>query len=134
MQTKLILCSHGDFAQALVTSAEMITGKMPDIEIFSLLPGMSMEDFQKCIIARLEITGLDTRYLCLIDLYGGTPCTTILSLMKHYQIDVVTGLNLAMLIEVYSMMQMAQDCDLTKLAYDTLTASGRMILHSDIQG
>lgn len=126
----LILCSHGHFAQEVVKAAEMIGGKMNDLTTFSLLPGMSMPEFRNII--ENDIKTMDGPILCLVDLYGGTPSTTVLTLMKDYDIDMVTGLNLATLIETYSMMHMDTNMDLAKHAYDTVRDSAKIIRSEDM--
>lgn len=130
-KTQLMLCSHGNFARELVKSAEMIVGKVDNIEIFSLMPGMSMEDFQKQITDRLQTMSHYDELLFLVDLYGGTPCTAVMSLMKQYPINIVTGLNLAMLIEVNCAMAHGLDASYVELAEKTLKNSGKIIKFSD---
>lgn len=133
-KTHLFLCSHGSFAKELVSSAEMIVGSMSDLHIFSLLPGMSMEEFRQSISAKMDAIGADDEFLCLVDLYGGTPSTTVLSLMREYRINIVTGLNLAMLIEVYFAMTHQMECDFVQLAYETLRNSGKKFCYSELKG
>ncbi|WP_130811440.1 PTS sugar transporter subunit IIA [Olsenella sp. Marseille-P4559] len=121
----LVLASHGNFAKELVKSAEMIYGDMSDVPIVSLMPGMSFEGFTKEASEVLDKTGKNT--LVLVDLFGGTPSNVFSALTRKYGHHVVTGLNLPMLIEVYSTMK--GDASLSveqvvKLALDTLQSSG----------
>ena len=96
----LLIGTHGDFGKELVKSAEMIIGKMEGVYVFSLLPGMSLADYVQEIQPVLD--GLEEPCLCLVDLFGGTPSNTFAALSAKYDIQVVTGLNLAMLIEAYT--------------------------------
>lgn len=131
-QTHLLLFSHGCFAQELVKSAEMIIGSMEEIHVFPLLPGTSMEDYREMIVSYIIRTGEFDNYLCMIDLYGGTPSTTVLSLMKDYHINAITGLNLAMLIEVYSMREKKENDELCHLAYETLLHSSKKFYYKEL--
>ena len=115
---KLVIASHGNFANELLKSAEMIYGDMSDVPAVSLMPGMSFEEVTKK-------AGKDT--LVLVDLFGGTPSNVFSALTRTFGHQVVTGLNLPMLIEVYSTMK--GDPTFTaeqgvKLALETLQVSG----------
>ena len=100
---KLVIASHGNFANELLKSAEMIYGDMSDVPAVSLMPGMSFEEFTKKASEVLEKSGKDT--LVLVDLFGGTPSNVFSALTRTFGHQVVTGLNLPMLIEVYSTMK-----------------------------
>lgn len=121
----------------------MIAGGMDDILRFSLMPGMSVQELAEQIASGMEKAveeeqsvdpEVEVKFLVLVDLYGGTPCTTVLSLMRNFDIDVVTGLNLPMLIEVYFLSQASTDpqLDFADLAYQTMCQSGRVIRSSDL--
>lgn len=97
---QLLVASHGNFAGELVKSAEMIVGKMEHVNAFALTPGMSLTDFMQEIRDVLE--QCEGPVLCLVDLFGGTPSNTFAALSGTYDMQVVTGLNLGMLIETYS--------------------------------
>lgn len=122
---KLVIASHGNFANELLKSAKMIYGDMSDVPAVSLMPGMSFEEFTKKASEVLEKSGKDT--LVLVDLFGGTPSNVFSALTRTFGHQVVTGLNLPMLIEVYSTMK--GDPTFTaeqgvKLALETLQVSG----------
>ena len=135
MDTRLVCVSHGKFAKELIESAKMIAGGMDDILVFSLMPGVSMPEFRAQIAAGLEqaVSEGAKRFLCLADLYGGTPSTALISLIKDFDMEVVTGLNLAMLIEVYFAIQAGGDQDFAELAVKTLGESGRVVRPSDFE-
>ena len=135
MKTTLVICSHGLFAAGLLEAAQMIAGGMDDVEVFSLVPGVSGAEFRtemSARFARLREKGTE-RFLCLADLYGGTPCTTCISLMREYPVTVVSGLNLAMLIETYFSLHSVAHDDLPELAVRTLQESARVIRLSDFE-
>lgn len=93
----IIIGTHGRFGEELIKSAEMIIGKIDNVKVFSLLPDMSPEEYSNDIESILK--ELPNRTLCLTDIFGGTPFNTFAILSKKYGNEVVTGLNLPMLIE-----------------------------------
>lgn len=94
----IFVLTHGQAGAYLVKSAEMIMGPLKNLAVFSLLPGMSPEEFMVSIKEKLdEIKGGEV--LFITDLYGGTPCNVSMALSKQYPIQLVCGLNLSMLVE-----------------------------------
>ena len=99
---KLVIASHGNFANELLKSAEMIYGDMSDVPAVSLMPGMSFEEFTKKAsrfwrsLARILWFSLTS---------SEVPLQRVFSAHQDFGHQVVTGLNLPMLIEVYSTMK-----------------------------
>ena len=96
----IILASHGEFANGIRQSGEMIFGEQEKLETAVLLPSMGPDDLR----AELEekVKKLDCQeILFLVDLWGGTPFNQISALMDGHEENwaVLTGLNLPMLIE-----------------------------------
>lgn len=98
-ELNIVIATHGKFGEEIIKSAEMIIGKMNNIQSLSLLPSMSFEDFTK--EADTVLSNLTGNTLVLVDLYGGTPCNVFTALTKKYSHNVITGLNLPMLIDLY---------------------------------
>ena len=65
----------------------------------------------------------EDQFLCLVDLFGGTPCNMVTSINKE-NLEIVSGLNLAMLIETYSLLQTTSIQALKDIAIQTLLNSG----------
>ncbi|MEG0077727.1 PTS sugar transporter subunit IIA [Anaerorhabdus sp.] len=122
---KILVGTHGHFGEELLRSAEMIIGNVEDAIALSLEPGMAMEDYMEII--QVELSKLPEDTICLVDLYGGTPSTTFTILSQNFNNIVITGLNLAMFIEVYSQRDTLSTEDLAQCALDTLSMSGRNV-------
>lgn len=95
----IVVGTHGRFGEELIKSAEMIVGKMENVTSVSLLQEMSFEDFMNQVDSVLS--NFQGPILALVDLYGGTPCNVLTALTKKYHYNVITGLNLPMLINLY---------------------------------
>ena len=123
MEKVILLGTHGRAGEELIKSAEMILGKMKNVRSFSLMPGMALEDYMRPIEECLQ--DLPGGTLCLVDLFGGTPSNTFCALSQKYGNVVVTGLNLAMLMEVYMNKDTLTDAELEELALTALSESGK---------
>lgn len=123
----VFVCTHGRFGEELMKSAEMIAGEEENVFAFSLMPGMPPEDYRAMLEKQLEKLG-DGKVLCLVDLFGGTPCTTCAILSKTYDMQVISGLNLAMYIEVTSQKENYAVEELKAIGLATLRESGRDVV------
>lgn len=122
MSNQLIICTHGEFGKEMIRSAEMIVGKLEGVYSFSLKMGMQPMDFRQQVVDLIEAFPED-QFLCLVDLFGGTPCNMVTSINKE-NLEIVSGLNLAMLIEIYSLLQTTSIQALKDIAIQTLLNSG----------
>lgn len=122
MSNQLIICTHGEFGKEMIRSAEMIVGKLEGVYSFSLKMGMQPMDFRQQVVDLIEAHPED-QFLCLVDLFGETPCNMVTSINKE-NLEIVSGLNLAMLIETYSLLQTTSIQALKDIAIQTLLNSG----------
>ena len=123
----VFVCTHGRFGEELMKSAEMIAGEAENVFAFSLMPGMQPEEYRAMLEKQLEKLS-DGKVLCLVDLFGGTPCTTCAILSKTYDMQVISGLNLAMYIEVTSQKGNYAVDELKTIGLATLRESGKDVV------
>lgn len=121
-KTIIFVCTHGNFAEAIIQSAEMIIGPMEDAIPICLQPGMSGDEYLQAVREQVERCK-EYNILILADLFGGTPCNTTARLLKDYSIHILTGLNLGMLLEVYSNREYKTIVELKKIAMEALSMS-----------
>lgn len=124
-QNKILILTHGRFGEELVKSAEMIVGEIKNIKVFSLMPEMSAEDYRNKVADYLK--EVDNEVISLVDLFGGTPSNTVAALSQKFDIEIISGLNLPMLLEVYMNLSEKSTKELADLAIDTLNSSGKNI-------
>ena len=97
---QVLILSHGALAHALVDTAERIAGRLADVQALSLdwdAPRESLLDRLRGVIAKLdEGDGV----LILTDLFGDTPSNLALGLIDPGRVEVVTGVNLPMVLRL----------------------------------
>ncbi|MCI8294021.1 MAG: PTS sugar transporter subunit IIA [Hespellia sp.] len=114
----IILLSHGPFAVSLVESSKMILGEVENIAAYSLEPG---DDFDKYREAFSEsIHAFPAGCIIMVDLYGGTPCNQVMLYVQEKEevLEVVTGMNLPMLIDAAVFREAMAGKELTSNAVD----------------
>jgi len=119
---RILVVGHGDLAGALLATAEMICGRLEDVQAVGLLPAESPESFSERLI---EAAGdPDGRLLILTDLVGGTPHNVALAATRRLpKALLISGVNLAVLVEAV----MSTDA-LDGESVERLVASGREAL------
>ncbi|TDW09367.1 D-glucosaminate-specific PTS system IIA component [Breznakia blatticola] len=93
----ILLLTHGKAGEALMESAEMIAGELSNVHALSLMPGTSPETYKEEVKEQLSTFHGDILIFC--DIFGGTPSYVAAELATDYKISLLSGLNLAMLLE-----------------------------------
>lgn len=105
----VVVVTHGRLATELVNAAEMIVGELPRFAAVSI--GWHDDvDAAREEMAR-AITRVDGPHgvLLLTDMFGGTPSNLALTFLAAGKVEVVTGVNLPMLIKLSSLRASAAD-------------------------
>lgn len=95
----LLVVTHGRLAGELETAARRIVGEVAKMASISLDWDDDVVDARRRIEEGIEKVAVDGRVLILTDMFGGTPSNVALSLLEPGKVDVVTGVNLPMLIK-----------------------------------
>lgn len=97
----IILASHGEFAEGILQSAEMIFGEQEQLVTATLMPNEGPEDLKEKFDEAVESFGENAQVLFLVDLWGGSPFNQ--ANIVHEEIQdrsaIVAGMNLPMLLE-----------------------------------
>ena len=100
----VVLCTHRSLAEALLDTAKMIVGDFPAAEAVAVQPGEGPVDILRKLKAAIEAVDAGDGALVLVDMFGGTPSNLALSLLSE-RVEVVTGVNLPMLIKLTSLRE-----------------------------
>lgn len=99
----IILVAHNDLAESIKRVAEHVVGPLSDVGCISVLPEDDIElkriEIQKAIRKVKKKDGV----VLLTDMFGGTPSNLAISLMEEGKVEVVSGMNLPMLIKLLRM-------------------------------
>lgn len=94
----LFLLSHGEFSEYLCKSAELIIGEIKDVYTFSLKKDMSISDL--ILIVENKLKEVNGQSVLLTDMFGGTPNNVAMYLKQKYKCEVISGMNLPLLLEL----------------------------------
>jgi PTS system mannose-specific IIA component len=112
----LVLVSHGRIAESFLEVCLEILGPVEGLRVVSLAEPIDqekvMEDIQR---ARNEIDQGEG-ILILTDMFGGTPANLCFSLLEDKMVEVLTGMNLPMILKILSDRRGASLADLARIA------------------
>ncbi len=96
----LVIITHGKLATELIRSAEMIVGPLDKVMSVALEKGTSPELATEQLHSAVATVGSDNEgVLILTDLFGGTPTNLSVELLTNDNIEIVTGVNLPMILK-----------------------------------
>ena len=99
--TGLVLVTHAGLAGALKSAAVMIVGDIDMCASVEVAPGEHADEIMARVVSAVEAVSADGAII-MTDLFGGTPSNMAMSFLKEGRIEVLTGVNLPMLIEFCS--------------------------------
>jgi PTS system mannose-specific IIA component len=99
--TGLVLVTHAGLAGALKDSAEMIVGTVEACATVEVASGEPADGIMARVVAAVESVSADGAII-MTDLFGGTPSNMAMSFLQEGRVEVLTGVNLPMIMEFCS--------------------------------
>jgi len=97
----VIIVTHCHLAEELIAAAELVVGEeLKQFQPVSIDPKEGSEEIREKIIAAIRKVDGGQGVLILTDMYGGTPSNISLSFLEERKIEVITGVNLPMLLKL----------------------------------
>jgi len=100
-----IIVSHGMLAEELLNALTIILGEAPNIEAISIGWYDDVEESKKKINSSLKRVDQKNGVLIFTDMFGGTPSNLSFGFLKDDHIEIITGVNLPMLIKFVSLQR-----------------------------
>lgn len=123
----IVIVAHLQVAEQLLKTAEMITdSKLDNFRTISINPQDNPDHARDKVLAAVKSVETGEGVLILVDMFGGSPSNLSLSLLAKGKTEIVTGVNLPMIIEAAANSQKVPLDDLVNI----LSASGRKGIRS----
>ncbi|MFQ6069037.1 MAG: PTS sugar transporter subunit IIA [Candidatus Aminicenantales bacterium] len=100
-----LIVSHGKLAEELLNALTIILGEAPNIEAISIGWYDDVEDSKKKINQSLKRLDQKNGVVIFTDMFGGTPSNLSFSFLKDNRVEIITGVNLPMLIKFVSLQR-----------------------------
>ncbi len=97
----VVVVTHCHLAEELIAAAELVVGEeLRQFQAVSVDPKEGSEEIREKIVAAIRKVDVGQGVLILTDMYGGTPSNISLSFLEEKKIEVITGVNLPMLLKI----------------------------------
>jgi len=118
--TGILVLTHGKFAEGICDAAELIMGKIENLDYHQISHGDDFNDFQAIVVKKIQALDQGEGVLVFVDLFGASPYNAG-AVSKADCPDVeyrlITGLNLPMLLEACTLRK---NMDVHQLAQQLL--------------
>lgn len=96
----LLLVAHGKMASGLLNAMELIVGEQENVAAVELQEMDAIDALEATIDAQVQQLNSGDGVLVFVDLFGASPFNASARVAMRYEdVDVITGVNLPMLLE-----------------------------------
>ena len=100
MKIGVVIVTHYRLGNEFLQALRLIVPDAPEFHAVAIEPTQSVEEMRSRIAAALQAADKGEGVLVLTDMFGGTPSNISLSFLEEHHVEVVTGVNLPMLIKL----------------------------------
>ncbi len=105
MKIGVVIVSHYRLGEEMLQAARLIVPDAPRFLAVGIEPKQRVDEMRATIAAALEAADQGHGVLVLTDMFGGTPSNVSLSFLGERRVEVVTGVNLPMLIKLATLRE-----------------------------
>lgn len=110
-----VIVSHGQLANELLSAAETVVGDISHVTAVSIGWHDDVEMAQDQVKRAIASVSDGAGVLVMTDMFGGTPTNIAAMFLKDGEVEIVTGVNLPMVIKLASN---SKDLSLSELAQE----------------
>ncbi|MDY6904570.1 MAG: PTS sugar transporter subunit IIA [Thermodesulfobacteriota bacterium] len=117
--TGILIVTHKNLGDALIEATEFILGARPDaVMAISIDLNENAEKLRQKIADGIKTVGKEKGVLILTDMFGGSPSNLSYSFLEEGRVEVLSGVNLPILIKAVRIRQEKSLSDIVKEVED----------------
>lgn len=97
----VVIATHGKLAEEMIRTAEAVVGKLAQVRPVSVVA--TVPDIRGQLKEAIKSVDTGEGVLLLTDLLGGSPTNLCVSFIEERKVEIVTGVNLPMLLKLESL-------------------------------
>jgi PTS system mannose-specific IIA component len=105
MKIGVVIVTHYELGEQMLQALRSILPNAPEFFAVSVSPDQSVDEMRGAISEKLVKAEAGQGVLILTDMFGGTPSNIALSFLDELKVEVVTGINLPMLIKLATLRE-----------------------------
>ena len=120
----IIIVAHGNLALELKSTMEHILGVQKNLEIIRINPDDNLDERKNDIKGSIKKIDNNNGVIILTDMFGGTPSNLAISFLKTEKTEVISGVNLPMLVKL---IELRNSDDLNMVAQEAKDSAQKYI-------
>lgn len=114
----IIVISHGNFADELISAVNFVLSGKPAIKMvgMNLDTTIDFDAFKKELKRTIKKVDKGNGVLLVTDMFGGTPSNISLTFLEEDKVEVISGVNLPMLIKLATVSEDTSLSDSVEIA------------------
>ncbi|MGI9534893.1 MAG: PTS sugar transporter subunit IIA [Thermodesulfobacteriota bacterium] len=114
----IVVVTHGNLAEELISAVKFVLSEEPSVKLagVSLDPSKEFDTFKKIIGDSIKSVDEGDGILLVTDMFGGTPSNISLTFLDEEKIEVISGVNLPMLLKLSTLKSDVKLNDAIKIA------------------
>ncbi len=105
MKIGVVIVSHYRLGEEMLQALRLIVPEAPPFRAVGIEPKQTVDEMRAAITEPVEALEQGEGVLILTDMFGGTPSNMSLSFLDEHRVEVVTGVNLPMLIKLATLTE-----------------------------
>ena len=121
---KILLATHGNFAAGILNAAELILGKIENVQVLCayLDPAENFSEKAKTVVSSIAE---GDEMIVVTDIFGGSVNNEFIKYLDHQGMYLISGLNLPLLIELV----LSQENDTEKMISEIISQMSKQICY-----
>ena len=101
----VLIVTHYRLGEEFLQALRLILPDAPPFAAVAVDPNQPVEEIRRAIAAGLAAAEKGEGVLVLTDMFGGTPSNISLSFLDEHHVEIVTGINLPMLVKLATLTE-----------------------------
>jgi len=112
----MLIVTHGRLGEGLLDAMQMIAGPQEKVDFVSLKEGDSIDELKERILSAVKMLDDGSGVLVFVDMFGASPSNAAAYLLNE-NVEVITGVNLPMLLEIVSFRESSSLQELSAIVF-----------------
>lgn len=114
----IVVVTHGELAKELISAVNFVLSSNPSVKMegVCLDPDREFESFKQDIKSAIKKVKGNDGILLVTDMFGGTPSNISLTFLDENNVEVISGVNLPMLLKLATLSDKVKLMEAVKIA------------------
>lgn len=98
----LVIATHANLGSEILRATEMIIGTLSQARAVGIRKEDSVEEIRGAVAEAIDEVSADEGVIVMTDMFGGTPSNISLAFLEPARVEVLTGVNLPMVLKFFN--------------------------------